>query len=128
MQITVRPRVQKDLWSLYWKESMETKTKTELLEDLTMDVQANATAAEVLKTIAEKQGWQPVDTLQRLEGFSDPWERAVYQGRELKLDAPLAEQGVAQDAVLTTVRRVLVADGWKIVTPGEEVSSDEDEW
>ena len=58
--------MQKDLWSLYWKESME--TKTEMLEDVTLDVQADATAAEVLKTIAEKQGWQPVDTLLRLEG------------------------------------------------------------
>ena len=50
-----------------------------------------------------------------LPGFEAPWERALFQGRELSLDAPLAEQGVSgPGVVVTTVRRVLVAEGWKV--------------
>ena len=47
-------------------------------------------------------------------GFVDPWERVLFRGRELHGDASLAEQGVGGGAVLTAVRRVLVADGWKV--------------
>ena len=141
---------------------------------------AAATVGELLKALAEKQGWQPADTLLRLEGaagalrcgvgvggsagvrevmaggrmvpahcqltigcgathptprfphpalhcnapltalpptrtgFVDPWERVLFRGRELRPDASLAEQGVGGGAELTAVRRVLVADGWKV--------------
>ncbi len=34
-----------------------------------------ATAAEVLKAVAEKQGWHPVDSLLRLEGKWEPESR-----------------------------------------------------
>lgn len=47
-------------------------------------------------------------------GFNDPWERLLFKGRELKAGASLAEQGVGEGAVLTAVRRVLIADGWKV--------------
>jgi hypothetical protein len=119
--------------------------------------------SDVLKAVAEKQGWQPADSLLRLEGgqegqgwlqlvkhglllltrlypktccnhasvfslpncllspfppphagFNEPWERVLFKGRELTAGASLAEQGVGSGAVLTAVRRVLVADGWKV--------------
>ena len=38
----------------------------------------------------------------------------LFKGRELTAGASLAEQGVGSGAVLTAVRRVLVADGWKV--------------
>ena len=47
-------------------------------------------------------------------GFNEPWERVLFKGRELTAGASLAEQGVGSGAVLTAVRRVLVADGWKV--------------
>lgn len=47
-------------------------------------------------------------------GFDGAWERLLFKGRELKKDASLVEQGVSSGAVLTVVRRVLVADGWKV--------------
>jgi hypothetical protein len=129
--LTVRPRIQKDKWSLYWKESMS--TKTEELKDIVIEVDpASTTAAELLKRVAEASGWAQADTLLRLEGFEDPWERAIYNGRELKADATLAEQGVVAagkdpDAVVVTVRRVLVADGWKIKAVDDDDDSDSEE-
>ena len=116
--LTIRPRVQTDKWSLYWKESMS--TKTEELKDITIDIDpASTTAAQLLKLVAEKSGWAKVDSLLRLEGFNDPWERAVFKGRELKADATVAEQGVTVadvESPVITVRRMLVADGWKVRT------------
>jgi len=129
---TIRPRIQKDKWSLYWKESMS--TKTEELKDIVIEVDpASTTAAELLKKVAEASGWAHADTLLRLEGFEDPWERAIYNGRELKAEATLAEQGVvaagkgSPDAVVITVRRVLVADGWKIKAVDDDDNSDSEE-
>lgn len=45
VQLTVQPRVQKEKWSLYWKESMSTKTVS--LDPIQLDVDANTTIAEV---------------------------------------------------------------------------------
>ena len=129
--LTVRPRIQKDKWSLYWKESMS--TKTEELKDIVIDVDpASTTAAELLKRVAKASGWAQADTLLRLEGFEDPWERAIYNGRELKSDATLAEQGIVaagkdSSAVIVTVRRVLIADGWKIKAVDDDDDSDSEE-
>jgi hypothetical protein len=124
--LVVRPRVQKDRWSLYWKESMS--TKTESLEEMRLEVDPAATPAELLRRVAEAQGWPPAGSLLRLEGFEDPWERAVFQGRELALDAPLAAQGAAgAGAVVVLVRRVLLADGWKIQADEEEDDSSSEE-
>jgi hypothetical protein len=109
-------------------------TKTEELKDIVIEVDpAATTAAELLKKVAEASGWAQADTLLRLEGFDAPWERAIYNGKELKADATLAEQGVvaagkgSPDAVVVTVRRVLVADGWKIKAVDEDDDSDTDE-
>eukprot|EP00887_Chlorella_sp_A99_P000128 scaffold16.g128.t1 len=125
--VTIQPRIQKDKWSLYWKESMA--TVTHMLDDLTVEVDpATTTPTDLLAQVAKAQGWQPVDSLLRLEGFEEPWERLLLKGRELKADVPLAEQGVGAGAALTAVRRVLVADAWKIRI-GDEIddsSSDEE--
>lgn len=126
IKVTVRPRVQNDKWSLYWKESMS--TKTDELEDLEIKVDAaSMTVKDLLAKVAELQKWEPVDQLLRLEGFTDPWERAVYKGRELDQETTLEACGVKGDAPLITVRRRLVADGWKIAAEGEEDDSESDE-
>jgi hypothetical protein len=55
------------------------------------------------------------ELLAETAGFNDPWERALLKGRDLKLEATLAEQGMGEgEAMITTVRRVLVAEGWKV--------------
>ncbi len=43
--LTVQPRVQKEKWSLYWKESMS--TKTDCLDAFQLEVEPNTTIAEV---------------------------------------------------------------------------------
>lgn len=45
VQLTVQPRVQKEKWSLYWKESMSTKTLS--LDPVQLNVDASTTVAEV---------------------------------------------------------------------------------
>lgn len=62
----MQPRVQKDKWSLYWKESMS--TKTDLLPARDLSLGEGATPADLLAALAAAQGWQPVDKLLRLEG------------------------------------------------------------
>jgi hypothetical protein len=126
MRLTIRPRVQRDKWSLYWKESMATKTDN--LDDLTIDIDDKATPAQLLKTVAQKQQWQPVEELLPLEGFSEPWERLIFQGRELSPEVPLSEQGVSGNAMVVAVRRVLIADGWKLAGPDDDSSEDEEEF
>ena len=66
MSVTVQPRVQKDTWSLYWKESMS--TKTDLLPPCDLALGEGATPADLLAALAAAQGWQPADKLLRLEG------------------------------------------------------------
>ena len=67
-----------------------------------------------LQQLAQKLGWQPVDTLTRLPGFTDPWEFAVCQGRSVNLGATLTANGIMTDAAITIVRRVLVPEAWKV--------------
>ncbi|BDA45329.1 probable ubiquitin-60S ribosomal protein L40 at N-terminal half [Coccomyxa sp. Obi] len=137
LQLTIKPRVQKDKWSLYWKarsctleqvlESME--TKTEMLEDIKLALPATTRVAEMQKEIEKKMGWEPTSKLKRLEGFKDPWETTVFKGRLMLPDETLEECGVPSGAQLISVRRVLVPDGWKMIKEGEEddyISSDED--
>ena len=128
VKMTVRPRIQKDKWSLYWKESMS--TKTEELQDVTLKIDpSNMTVDALLAKVAEMHNWEPVDSLLRLDGFEEPWERAIYQGRELIGNATLQECGLSNqdDTAIVTVRRKLVADGWKIAAEGEEDDSESDE-
>lgn len=65
--VRVRPRLQRERWSLYWKETMA--TQTELLDDITLDLDpSSATGADLLSAVAKQLGWQPVDELLALEG------------------------------------------------------------
>lgn len=66
------------------------------------------------QAVASKCGWEPVGGLLRLEGFQEPWEKAVYRGRELKPSQTLEAAGLQEGAVITAVRKVLVAEGWKV--------------
>lgn len=104
-------------------------TKTEQLAEITLQVDpATTTPGDVLAQVAAAQGWAPPDSLLRLEGFEDPWERALFKGRELRTDEPLAAQGVtASDAPIVTVRRVLIADGWKIQVDENDDDTDSEE-
>jgi hypothetical protein len=70
MRLIVKPRIQKDKWSLYWKTSMA--TKTELLDELSIDVEPSTTAAALKAQVASMLQWAPVDQLLRLEGFGVP--------------------------------------------------------
>ncbi len=45
VNLTLQPRVQKDKWSMYWKESMGTKTDS--LESVTLTADINTTVAEL---------------------------------------------------------------------------------
>ena len=45
VKVTVKPRLQKDKWSMYWKESM--CTKTECLEDMQIEVDMSAAMSDV---------------------------------------------------------------------------------
>lgn len=67
-----------------------------------------------MQQVSERFGWNPVDTLVRLEGFKEPWEFAVYKGRSVKLAASLKDNGITSDATITTVRRVLIPEEWKV--------------
>ncbi len=105
-------------------------TKTEELKDISVDVDPNSTTvAELLAMVAQTQGWAPVKELLRLEGFTDPWERAIYKGRELPLEASLADAGISSDGgdPVVTVRRVLLADGWKIQVGEQDDDTDSEE-
>ncbi|KAI8104157.1 hypothetical protein M9435_006683 [Picochlorum sp. BPE23] len=108
-------------------ESMS--TKTEELDDMVLKVDPETlTVQELMSRVSQESKWAPVDSLLRLDGFEDPWERAIYKGRELKMDSVLKDAGVTsgEDAIVT-VRRVLLADGWKIAADGEEDDSESDE-
>ncbi|KAK2078554.1 hypothetical protein QBZ16_003394 [Prototheca wickerhamii] len=125
--VTVRPRVQRERWSLYWKETMATATDLldeVVLEDVSPD---SATPADLLKQLAKRQGWPAAEELLSLEGFEGPWERVLFQGRELDLAKTLADQGVPDGADLTAVRLALVAEGWKIKSDDADLSSSSEE-
>lgn len=73
MKVLVKPRLQKDKWSLYWKTSMATRTQA--LDTLQMDVDpASTTGKELRAAVAAAVGLPPERDLCRLEGFKEPWE------------------------------------------------------
>ncbi|KIZ01069.1 hypothetical protein MNEG_6896, partial [Monoraphidium neglectum] len=112
MRITVQPRLQVESWSLYWKESMD--TKTQVLDPLTdLELPAGATAADLARAAAERLGWRPAGKLLRLEGFSGPWDRCLLNGRLLGEGEALEEAGVKEGDAVTYVRVELMAEGWK---------------
>ena len=54
----------------------------------------------------------PKQELLRLEGFEEPWEMCVLNGKECMEDQTLADCGISKDnSTVTTVRKVLVAEG-----------------
>ncbi|CAL6433594.1 unnamed protein product [Bathycoccus prasinos] len=123
--LSIKPRLQKEKWSLYWKCSMATRTV--YLDEFDLDVDiAKTTARELKKMIAERVGLPPVAELFRLEGFQEPWELIQYKGVELQADKPLSESGVPEKdesdmsgengvPIIVAVRKHLVAEGWKMV-------------
>merc|ERR1712216_527386 len=72
----------------------------------------------------------PKQELLRLEGFEEPWEMFVLNGKECMEDQTLADCGISKDNnTVTTVRKVLVAEGWKIKTGGlDDSDTDEDDF
>merc|ERR1712224_612944 len=126
ISLTVQPRIQKEKWSLYWRESM--MTKTEVLDPVTLKVDAaNETVDAVLAKLATQMHWQPASDLLRLEGFEEPWELAVFKGKECLGSSTLADCGITGDETITTVRKVLVAEGWRIQTGADDDSSTDEE-
>ncbi|KXZ41739.1 hypothetical protein GPECTOR_299g809 [Gonium pectorale] len=154
MRVLVKPRLQVENWSLYWKESL--KTSTECLEPIELDLPEEAgaaggvsgeaasrvagpTAADLLCATAAALGWQPVGSLIKLDGFSGPWERVLVRGRELAptqslreaTSAPAAKvvapEAAAGPMTVTVVRIVLKADGWKIRQAGDFLSDSDDD-
>ena len=115
MKVLIKPRLQKDKWSLYWKTSMA--TKTELLDPFELEVSPDDTAAALKAKVGNMLSWQPVDRLLRLEGFEEPWELCAMRGVELPDSATLESAGVTHGAEVTIVRKVLVAEG--ACTPGK---------
>jgi hypothetical protein len=109
LTLTVRPRLQRETWSLYWREAMATETTC--APDVALPIgggggagggsetktplSASATVRDVLRAAAEACGWPPVGSLVRLEGFEGPFERCLVRGSEVGLDEPAAKYAVA---------------------------------
>ncbi|KAK9865603.1 hypothetical protein WJX84_010383 [Apatococcus fuscideae] len=104
------------------------ETKTVCLDDLLMDVDLDSTIEDLNKMVERKMQWRPVNELQRLEGFTDPWEKSLLRGREVPAGTTLRSQGVATGDTIVIVRRELIAEAWQIVGEGNDTSSsDEDD-
>jgi len=123
--VKVQPRVQKERWSLYWKESMS--TATECLDALDVDIDPQGSVEDLNRRVAEKMGWPPVESLLRLAGFEESWELTVHEGKKCPLDRPLETCGIRAGSRVTVVRKVLYADGWKINPDVEDVDSSDEE-
>merc|ERR1712199_28922 len=110
ISLTVQPRVQREKWSLYWKESM--MTKTDVLDPVVLSVDENKTkVGDVLQMVSTRMSWPAKQELLRLEGFEEPWETCVLNGKECMEDQTLADCGISKDnCTVTTVRKVLVAE------------------
>lgn len=109
MRVVIKPRVQKDKWSLYWKTSMVTRTET--LDEFALEVDPGTTAKELKARVASELGWPPVEQLLRLEGFVEPWELCCCKGIELEESSTLSASGIKDNDEIVTVRKVLVAEG-----------------
>lgn len=109
--LIVRPRVQRERWSLYWKETMA--TKTELLKDMEIRVDpASATGSDILKAVGKALGWQNVEELLSLEGASTGRADGRSGGRQRRRASAGAEGGRrAEDRTRTGV-------GWRIAKRG----------
>lgn len=111
--ITVRPRLQTETWSLYWRESMA--TETECMPDVKLSIAseeggdgdadnstppplpAGATVRDALAAAAAACGWPCRSSLVRLEGYELPFERCLARGVEVGLDEPAAKFAAAAE-------------------------------
>jgi hypothetical protein len=145
--VTVRPRLQRESWSLYWRESMATETA--MLPDVDVAVSGlppDATVRDALAAAAAKCGWPAASALVRLEGFELPFERCLVRGVEVGLDEPVAKfaaAAVAQEKEekaggeakaggggscapkppappLVYVRTTLAAEGWRLANDPDD--------
>ena len=80
IQLKIQPRIQTECFSLYWKEPLSTETKSLPAFNIDDFSQEDNVQALLVK-VAEELNWQNVETLQRLDGFTGPWERVLYKGR-----------------------------------------------
>lgn len=78
---------------------------------------------QVQQLVAKRCSWDPVEKLQRLEGFAETWERVLYRGRELAADKTLAAAGLPDTVTITAVRKVLVPEGWKVSLPPQALDN-----
>eukprot|EP00878_Enallax_costatus_P019704 GHUV01020796.1.p1 GENE.GHUV01020796.1~~GHUV01020796.1.p1 ORF type:complete len:131 (+),score=40.29 GHUV01020796.1:259-651(+) len=128
MQVKVQPRLQLETWSMYWKQP--SKTDTRCLDTITLkvdDAGVDTKVSTMMDQVAAQLGWAPEDGLTRLDGFTDPWQRALCRGRVLRSDDTLAAAGIAEGDVVTVVRIELIAEGWKIKDDYSLTDSDEED-
>lgn len=121
--ITVKPRQQIETWSLYWKESLNTKTSC--LPEISLEIEENETLAQLMSLAARRLGWQPVEHLSRLPGFVSPFERVIQHGRELDLSSTIDKMDISSPLVF--IRTLLEADGWSINLKNDPFASDSEE-
>lgn len=104
MKLVIRPRLQVETWSLYWKEPM--RTDTQWLADVTITTEDDAPLQQVLQQVADKMGWPPVDKLLRLEGFTGGWSQVPVSGisgiqhRAAQCKASASAYGCAKSSVV----------------------------
>lgn len=114
--ITVRPRVQFDRFSLYWKESMA--TKTQILPDVVLEKLPSENVHDLIDYLLSTHLQYP--TLEdlskcRLEGFQGPWVRVLQSGKlvyssngkEEASGMPLAELNLDEPLVVVRVEACL---------------------
>ena len=123
--INIKPRVQIETFSLYWKESLDTKTTCFPEISLEIDENESFSLLQLMRLAAKKMGWQQVDTLSRLPGFVSPFERVLQRGQELDLNTKINMVDLAQPLVL--VRIMLKADGWSIILKDDPFASDSED-
>ncbi|KAG1667580.1 hypothetical protein FOA52_014661 [Chlamydomonas sp. UWO 241] len=133
--VVVQPRLETQRFSLYWREAVDIQTR--VLADLSIQADPSTPLSSVLQAAAQQLGWADVDTLLRLEGFTEDWERVLCRGRSLDPSKSVAEtlegahgaqEGEQPQLIVVFVRKELKADGWKIALPGDFLSdSDDDE-
>lgn len=127
MRVRIQPRLQKETWSLYWKESMH--TDTECLDAFELDVDPTVTVYELQarpsmiakfnigpcrhlqELVVEKMKWTALESLLRLDGFEECWQRCLHKGRELAEDMSLDQCDIGPESTLTIVRKELIAEG-----------------
>jgi len=99
VKLTIKPRLEVNKWSLYWKTSMSTRTF--MLDALTLDdvTHDGMTAKEIKAAVAKAIGLPPVETLHRLEEFVEPWELMCASARGERSERASDATGAATTTV-----------------------------